>query len=549
MRCMGAMPFIMVLALVFRFWGLNWDEGHFFHPDERNIISAAIELSYPEHIIPRFHAYNGLAIYLPRLLAELWALLSGTDTVSSTEIALAGRFFSALCSVVTVPILYRTAKNAGLNDEAWFAAFVVAFSPMAIQAAHFATTESVLVLVVTMLAWVSSEHQERTHKPILRSLLYGAILGVGLGFKTSVAAFGVIIFLAYAANAQRGAYLRNLLELCLAGVVSLALFTLTTPQLLFDTQAYFSTIAFEGKVVSGEADVFWTYQFYGKTSGLFEASQLPWVVGPLTAFLIFPGLLAFTFSLYKRNNNAQKLVPLVAASFIYAIIILSWHAKFIRYILLLLPCIALLATVMFSALMQKQRSTLAIALMCIGIFTPALRQAQLYLQKDPRITSWAWVAPQIAENDIVLVEPHDVGPPLSEPTTAPFKLEELPLTDPASPEKVTKIVSLLAEGNWIIISSRRNSQVLPDMRERFPELCGYYKLLFNGSFGYNTVRLTRRDALGLFQALDPSALAEETYSVFDAPTVLILKNIQRLPQQELTRKLEAASCLGKSKVN
>ena len=60
---------LVVLAAVLRLLGLNWDSGRGLHPDEGNLIRAALTLGIDGRILPEFHAYNDLALWLPRLLS------------------------------------------------------------------------------------------------------------------------------------------------------------------------------------------------------------------------------------------------------------------------------------------------------------------------------------------------------------------------------------------------------------------------------------------------------------------------------------------------
>ena len=73
---------ILALGLALRFYGLHWDDGYLFHPDERQILIVVDELSFPwppdfkallsadSSWNPGFFAYGSLPIYLLRILAS-----------------------------------------------------------------------------------------------------------------------------------------------------------------------------------------------------------------------------------------------------------------------------------------------------------------------------------------------------------------------------------------------------------------------------------------------------------------------------------------------
>src|SRR5258707_13701688 len=64
-----------LLALALRLYGLNWDQGNNFHPDERQILFHVTTLGWPTSLAqfvnaqasplnPHFFAYGSLPLYL-----------------------------------------------------------------------------------------------------------------------------------------------------------------------------------------------------------------------------------------------------------------------------------------------------------------------------------------------------------------------------------------------------------------------------------------------------------------------------------------------------
>ena len=64
-----ALPWLIALTALLRLQGLGWDDFTGLHPDEGNLVRAAAALSWPDALIPDFHAYNALAVWMPRLVA------------------------------------------------------------------------------------------------------------------------------------------------------------------------------------------------------------------------------------------------------------------------------------------------------------------------------------------------------------------------------------------------------------------------------------------------------------------------------------------------
>ena len=97
------------------------------------------------------------------------------------------------------------------------------------------------------------------------------------------------------------------------------------------------------------------------------------------------------------------------------------------------------------------------------------------------------------------------------------------------------MASALAGGEYLVISSRRWSGTLPHL-SNFPLMGRYYRLLFAGNLGY-TPAATFRSAPRLGPLVFPDDSAEETFQVFDHPTVLIFQNTGHLTGDQLIEAL------------
>ncbi len=87
---------IVLLALAVRVVGLNWDQGHSFHPDERAITYAVQRLSFrPLQLNPQFFAYGSLPLYVTRVAVSIAGLVQPRLANSYDFIILTGRAVSA----------------------------------------------------------------------------------------------------------------------------------------------------------------------------------------------------------------------------------------------------------------------------------------------------------------------------------------------------------------------------------------------------------------------------------------------------------------------
>lgn len=528
--------FLIGLGAILRFQGLQWDDLLLFNPDERNI-GVAAALIAPSSLVPQFNAYNGLALYAPRLLAELiapWTAGGGSDPAA---IVLAGRILSALMSSLALPLLWMLARNTvGLRPALACLACAV-FAPGLIQSAHFATTESGLVLCLVAILLLCERHVAGA-LPLYRfAMAAGVVLGLGFGLKTTALVFSICPVVAVTITTLS---LREFRRTITAGLLSIGvvaiLAVVTTPQLVFTPAAYFATMRFEQGVVAGTVDVFWTYQFTGARNVLFELSQLPWLLGPVAPPLAVAGAVVLLSRLWQRDGTALRLAPALAFAFIYAAIIVFWYAKFVRYLAPVLPVLILFCGCFVSQIAgPRLRLTIALVL-CVSTGVAGLAQAMIYQYRDPRIAAWEWMLPRLGAKTAIVVEPSDVGPPLWKPSDKDFEVLRLPLLDPSSPTKVADIASKLAAGDWLVISSRRHHAVLPRLTGRFPEMCGYYAALWSGRLGYRPVaKFRRRPPMPVWA--DAETQAEETFTVFDSPEVILLQKALTLSTGQLEQAI------------
>jgi hypothetical protein len=135
-----ALLLILALALFLRFYGLEWDRGFLFHPDERQLLVVTDSLSFPwppdwplllspqSPWNPKFFAYGSLPIYLLRVCASL-AGLYHPDLASIQSIHLVGRALSAFFDVGTVLLIYHLGRKLHNRLTGLLAAALVALRP------------------------------------------------------------------------------------------------------------------------------------------------------------------------------------------------------------------------------------------------------------------------------------------------------------------------------------------------------------------------------------------------------------------------------------
>ncbi len=144
---------ILILGAYFRFIGMDWDDDHHLHPDERFMTMVASSVSIPQNwseyfntetssLNPHnrgygFYVYGSLPLFLVRLVGE------AADQTGYSQIYLVGRYLSALADLLTVLLVYlitvRLYKKVRMGLVA--AAFS-AFSVLQIQLSHYFTVDT-----------------------------------------------------------------------------------------------------------------------------------------------------------------------------------------------------------------------------------------------------------------------------------------------------------------------------------------------------------------------------------------------------------------------
>ena len=263
---------ILVAGGYFRFIGINWDDNHHVHPDERFLTMVETSISpvkageyfntdlstlNPHNVGYSYYVYGTFPLFIVRYVGE-WVDRTGYD-----QIFLVGRFLAGLFDLFTVflvyLIAYRIYKRPGLSV---LAAAFSAFAVLQIQQSHYFTVDSFLTFFVTLSLYFAirvmtsplpkredgGDDYVSAGTPPIRTWLrlsWGgflayALFGVGLGMavasKVSAAPValllpvGAAIYYFQLPEAKRSEYLviiaRNVI---LAAVISVVVFRICQP--------------------------------------------------------------------------------------------------------------------------------------------------------------------------------------------------------------------------------------------------------------------------------------------------------------------------------
>jgi 4-amino-4-deoxy-L-arabinose transferase-like glycosyltransferase len=539
---------LIILTLVgafLRFYNINWDKGLTFHPDERNIDAAVSRISFFDQLNPEFFAYGGLPIYLYRAVGEIVYFITKDHSWlhSWGKINIIGRSFSALFSTLSIPAAYFLAKKLFNKRVAILSAFFTTFTVAFIQTAHYGITESFLAFMAIL---ISSTALSTLSSPTAKNYLKnGVLLSFATAAKTSGISFLVYPLTAHLLTMSKSITSSFLLReikraryLIFFLLVALAVFLILSPFTILSWDKFMESMHYESGVVAGNLQVPYTLQFTNTVPYLFQIKNLFWQLGPFALF----SLVGFVFLFFNKKIDKKKRILFLSFPLVYFIYVGSWHTKFIRYMVPILPFFVLFASYLLIYIKRKFNiiGTFLIIIICLLTVSWAMAFFTIYTREQTRIEASKWIYKNIPKGSTILSEHWDDGLPVNLPeqigSPSLYNIEQLTIYEPDDFYKIDYYANKLSNADYIIINSRRLYGTLINLKEKYPITSLYYEKLFDGSIGfYKVAQFTSYPQIFGFQIVDDKS--EETFQVYDHPKVLIFKNTQRLDVLTLEKLL------------
>ena len=289
----------------------------------------------------------------------------------------------------------------------------------------------------------------------------------------------------------------------------------------------------------------------------------------------FIAVVAILVSIPMRRPDTRMDALLLAWVAPYFFITGAFEVKFLRYLLPIAPVLLLLGSrVLFdgweriSGLGMRVRRILvpitiafgAVAA-CVTVFY-ALAYMSVYTSDHPAVRGAEWIRENVPRNSVILKEHWEEGLP----GLHGYRILELPMYNDDRPYKINQISDLLSRADVLTIYSNRLYGTVPRLEERYPVSREYYRLLFEGHLGYQLeahftsypslfgVALVD-DTLGRPRlpppaGIEPSGVhaaeiqlgyADESFTVYDHPKVLIFRNVSRLDADAISDLILSAS--------
>jgi hypothetical protein len=173
----------------------------------------------------------------------------------------------------------------------------------------------------------------------------------------------------------------------------------------------------------------------------------------------------------------------------------------------------------------------------------ALGWIQLYLQPHPYRVASEWIFANIPKGS-VLVGPHwDDRLPITIPGKEPnrtFVMEgreaELPFYERDTKDKVSVVLRRMAKADYIIFPTARISDSIPRIPGEYPYTTPLIQLLWAEKLGF-TLEKTFKDRPSFLGLTFNDDLADESFSVYDHPKVVVFKNTGRLSEEQMMERV------------
>ena len=530
---------VLVIAACLRFYGIDWDHGHLFHPDERAILFHVNDMSWPDlnnlgvllnpetsPMNPKWFPYGSLPMYLVKLLGDL---LGYFITIDFYDLRFIGRSISALADLGTISFVFLLARRLYSRNIALLASMFVALSVIHIQLSHFYAVDTYLTFFVLGALYFMSRIMQygRTQD----SIIAGCFVGLAFASKISVLliyiplffSFGIFFWETYRTNPEEHRSLifdliRNVLVAVLA---SLAIFFITTPYAFIDwsrpqaCDVPFSYLQFLGKnyflcdvgaqynMAKGTSGLPFTQQYIGTIPYWYQIKQLSLFGLGLPLGIVTWLSLAFSLFISAKYRNRGDLL-ILSWLLPYFILTGNMQVKFLRYLLPMSPLLMIIcARVLFwlrdyllSRDVRLHRiSTILIVFLLLSTAFYAVAYSGIYRSTHSAVLASNWIQENVRIGSVILKEHWEEQIPGLErykigcgnrwdliSCMRMYDDDSVMYSD--GKDKITRVSEQLAGADYLVFFSNRLYGTVPRVLDKYPLSANYYRRLFDGSLGY-----------------------------------------------------------------
>ncbi|MGE4094689.1 MAG: glycosyltransferase family 39 protein [Candidatus Binatia bacterium] len=323
-----ALFLLLFVALSLRLYGVDWDQGALFHPDERAILMKVEQLNVPSWqqlpdlldaqkspLNPHWFSYGSLPLYLLKAVQLLAGLFTDWRLF---DLRLPGRAISALFSTASIALIFCVGLRwLGLR-VGLLAALFATFAVIDIQLSHFFTVDTILtfcsIAALFFLTRVAC-WGKRTD-----SLYAGIFVGLALATKASAFVLGIPLVLAHLVygisepgetvslsrltTESESRFHSAIRHLLLSSLIIWVTLLIVQPYMFLDFATYWENVTWESQMVRRLVDVPYTRQYIDTPKYLYQMYQLgTYGLGPALGVLAWIGFAVALGSSSLRQKN------------------------------------------------------------------------------------------------------------------------------------------------------------------------------------------------------------------------------------------------------
>ena len=561
---------VLLAAAVMRFSGLSWDDRRHLHPDERFLSMVSDGIEFPKSVAAYFDSEHSplnpfnrkfeAFVYgtFPVFLAKAVATFFHQDGYDSTF--LAGRILSGLFDLLTVWLTYLIARRFSGRGTAIAAAALLSFAPLGIQLSHFWGVDSFLT-TFGALALLGCVRISRGRTDLAGILATGAAIGLAVACKITGLALlgpaGLAVLLPPLFGApEPGGRLRAAGRAALRGLALLAAtFVVARVALPY---AFLGPFRLDPRYVRAIRELSNLTRGYGFPPQVQWAGRTPlfpfrnmilWGAGVFFGIPAAASLLWAPFAAWRRRSMGLLLL------WTHAAIVFGYHAtastKNIRYFYPAYPALAVLAALLLASIAERAgarpspsgRRPLRFlpAAAAAGTLFFGLAFCSIYRHPHPRGVASQWIYDHVPPPARIANEDWDDGLPFPQPgySVERYAGPVLHMYYPDTATKIEEVVKALESADWIAITSNRAYGSVTRVPDVFPMTREYYRSLFAGRLGFRKAAdFVSYPSLGPLRF--PDDTAEETFTVYDHPRVLLFQKTRDFDPVRVRGLLAAA---------
>lgn len=393
---------IIICAVFLRVWGLGYGLPEILHQDEPIVINHALAYGVGD-LNPHFFIIPPLCSYLLFFCYGIFFVIGKIAGIFSGSMDFAVEFFrnptsfyliarsvlGVIPGVLSVWLVYRLYQDLFSEEGAEFAALIYAVSFVNVVNSHYAYLDSMMVFCI-LAVYISLVRLMR-NACISNYIVSGCLFGIAVGVKYNSAILIVPCFLAHGISVRfRGGGFKEIVTsrcLYVAMFASLVAFVISNPFSVLDWQHFSKTIF--GGIRSDYMG--WMYHIrYSLFQGMGTILSIVGIVGCILIVL--------------REEKAKKAF-FVSFPFIFYLHLVFVSQRFSRYILPIVPFIAIGASFFIYSIILKDKGRLfrknivmiLAILIVIPTFVKSIKADMLFSGKDTRVVSAEWIKDNIEE--------------------------------------------------------------------------------------------------------------------------------------------------------